>query len=230
MLTNRVAYYRCALPVLPANPNGSHTGRWHALLRLARKNPGPFIYDVRIRATNQGLVIPYEFVAHTYSTLTFAAHVSQNSFEPGAVAEVSASLLEYAALPTGRARVWAEVQKPGGMGADVVSLALGAADRYVVSYPMPTPGLYTFRVRARGETMYGMPFEREQTLTAVAVPGGDQWSPNDPPRDVLCELLDCIRRSGAISGETLRRLEALGFNVGEVLKCLDRQCRTSREG
>ena len=173
---------------------------------------------------------PYEFVAHTYSTLTFAAHVSQNSFEPGAVAEVSASLLEYAALPTGRARVWAEVQKPGGMGADVVSLALGAADRYVVSYPMPTPGLYTFRIRARGETMYGIPFEREHTLTAVAVPGGDQWSPNDPPRDVLCELLDCIRRSGAISSDTLRRLEALGFNVGEVLKCLDRQCRTSREG
>ena len=90
MLTNRVAYYRCALPVLPANEKGSHTGRWHALLRLARKNPGPYIYDRRIRATYRGLVLPYEFVAHTYSTLTFAAHVSQTSFEPGAVAEVSA--------------------------------------------------------------------------------------------------------------------------------------------
>ena len=101
-------------------------------------------------------------------------------------------------------------RSPGASGVDVISLALGAADRYVVSYPMPTPGLYTFRIRARGETMYGMPFEREQTLTAVAVPGGDHWSPNDPPRDVLCELLDCIRPRGAISGETLRRLEAMG--------------------
>ena len=29
-------------------------------------------------------------------------------------------------------------------------------------------------VRARGDTMHGMPFECEQTLTAVAVPGGDR--------------------------------------------------------
>ena len=230
VLTNRVAYYRCALPVLPANQHGSHTGRWHALLRMAKRNPGPFIYDRQTTGTTHGLLLPYEFVAHTYSTLTFTAHVSQNSFEPGAVAEVSASLLEYAAPPTGHATVWAEVQKLGGVGVDVISLSLGAADRYIVSYPMPTPGLYTFRIRARGETMYGMPFEREQTLTAVAVPGGDHWSPNDPPRDVLCELLDCIRLTGAISGDTLRRLDAMGLHLGEVLKCLDRQCQTSREG
>ncbi|HVH57828.1 MAG TPA: M64 family metallopeptidase [Vicinamibacterales bacterium] len=229
VLTNRVAYYRCALPVLPANEKGSHTGRWHALLRLAKKNPGPYIYDRQIRATTRGLVLPYEFVAHTYSTLTFAAHVSQTSFEPGAVAEVSASLLEYAALPAGRAAVWAEVQKPGGPAVDVVSLAPGAADRYVASYPMPVPGLYTFRVRARGETMYGMPFEREQTLTAVAVRGGDHWSPTDPPRDVLCDVLDCIRRTKAISGESLRRIEAVGLNVGDLLKCLERECRPGPE-
>ena len=78
------------------------------------------------RATSHGLVLPYEFVAHTYSALTFAASVLQTSFEPGAVAEVSASLLEYAALPTGRAKVWAEVQKPGATGGDIISLAPGA--------------------------------------------------------------------------------------------------------
>ena len=38
---------------------------------------------VQIRATTQGLVLPYEFVAHTYSTLTFAAHVSQNELRAG---------------------------------------------------------------------------------------------------------------------------------------------------
>jgi IgA peptidase M64/VWA domain-containing protein len=229
VLNNRVAYYRCALPVLPANQKGSHTGRWHALLRLAKKNPGPYIYDRQIRATTGALVLPYEFVAHTYSTLTFAAHVSQTSFEPGTVAEVSASLLEYAALPAGRAAVWAEVQKPGGPGVDVVALAPGAADRYVATYPMPGPGLYTFRVRARGETMYGMPFEREQTLTAVAVRGADHWSPTDPPRDVLCEVLDCIRRTKPLSAESLRRIEAMGLNLGHLLNCLERECRPGPE-
>ena len=72
--------------------------------------------------------------------------------------------------------------------------------------------------------MYGHPFEREQTLTAVAVPGGDHWSPNDPPRDVLCEVLDCLRRTGAINPDVLRRFEAMGINLGALLKCLDKAC------
>ena len=168
-------------------------------------------------------------MAHTYSTLTFAANVLQTSFEPGAIAEISASLLEYAALPAGRAMVWAEVQKPGALGVAVISLAPGAGDRYVASYPLPVPGLYTIRVRARGETMYGHPFEREQTLTAVAVPGGDHWSPNDPPRDVLCEVLDCLGRTGAINPDVLRRLEAMGINLGALLKCLGKDCQTTEE-
>ena len=63
----------------------------------------------------------------------------------------------------------AEVQKPGASGGDVISLAPGAGDRYVASYPLPVPGLYRIRVRATGDTMYCHPFEREQTLTAVAV-------------------------------------------------------------
>ena len=113
-------------------------------------------------------------------SLTFSAQVSQTSFDIGAIAEISAALLEYAALPTGRAVVWAEVQRPGGGAVDVISLAPGAMDRYVATYAMPVAGLYTVRVRARGETIYGMPFEREQTFTATATPGGDHWSPQDP--------------------------------------------------
>ena len=124
---------------------------------------------------------------------------------------------------------WAEVQKPDG-GLDLVSLALAATERYVASYSMPIPGVYAARIRARGETMYGMAFEREQTLTAVAIPGGDHWSPDDPTPDVLCELLDCLRRSGALGPEAVRRLEALGVNVGALLKCLDGKCRSRREG
>ncbi len=190
VLTNRVVYYRCALPVLPANANGSHAGRWYARLKLARKG-------------REGL-LPYEFVAHTYSSLTFTAQLAQKSFEVGAVAEVSASLLEYDAPPVGKAVVWAEVQRPDG-GLDLVSLALGPSDRYVASFAMPIPGVYTARIRARGETMYGMAFEREQTRTAVAIPSGDHWSPDDPRRDVLCELLDCLRRSRALGGRAVRR-------------------------
>jgi hypothetical protein len=227
VLTNRVAYYRCALPVLPANEKGSHAGRWYAVLKLARRGRAGYSFESQAVAPKG--VLPYEFVAHTYSSLTFSAQLAQKSFEVGAVAEISASLLEYGTPPAGKAVVWAEVQRPD-LGLDVVSLALGAADRYVASYTMPIPGVYTARIRARGETMYGMPFEREQTLTGVAIPGGDHWSPADPTRDALCDLLDCLKRSGALGGEALRKLEALGFNVPALLKCLDRKCYSSREG
>lgn len=229
VLTNRVGYYRCALPVLPATPNGSHVGRWYAVLKLARRPAGAYSYDRKMLASTQKIMLPYEFVAHTYSTLTFSANLTQASFEPGAVAQVSAALLEYAAQPIGRAVVWAEVQKPGASGVDVVSLAPGADGRYHVSYPLPLPGLYTFRVRARGETMYGQPFEREQTLTAVAVKGGDHWSPNDPPRDVLCEAIDCLRKSGALSPELLRRLAGIGLDLGALMKCLGKDCHRTDE-
>ena len=177
VLTNRVAYYRCALPVLPANPSGSHAGRWHAVLRIARTYPSTSTY-VRPgqRGNRQGL----------FPTSSWHIHIRASHSRPrsrrrassiGAIAEISASLLEYAALPTGRAVVWAEVQRPGGGTVDVIPLAPGAMDRYVATYAMPVAGLYTVRVRARGETIYGMPFEREQTFTATATPGGDHWSP-----------------------------------------------------
>lgn len=84
---------------------------------------------------------------------------------------------------------------------------------------------YTLRIRARGETMKGRPFEREQTLTAVAVPGGDRWSPEDPQQGGLCELLDCLRRTGALDGELLRRSKELGIDLEALIKCLDRKCR-----
>ena len=227
VLTNRVAYYRCALPVLPANATGSHAGRWYAVLKLARKGRAGYSFEAHAVAPKG--VLPYELVAHTYSSLTFASQLAQKSFEVGAVAELSASLLEYGTPPAGKAVVWAEIQRPGG-GLDVVSLALGPADRYVSVYTMPIPGVYTARIRARGEIMYGMAFEREQTFTAVAIPGGDHWSPDDPKRDVLCELVDCLRRSGVVGSEAVHRLEALGFNIGALLKCLDRKCHPSREG
>jgi hypothetical protein len=39
-------------------------------------------------------VVSYEFVAHSYSSLAFSATLSQSSFEPGAMAELSEQLTE----------------------------------------------------------------------------------------------------------------------------------------
>lgn len=223
VLSQYASYYRCALPVLPANASGSHEGLWHAVLKLGKRPRGNYNYDSGYK-NSQGSLVPYEFVAHSYSSLTFSAHVSQASFEIGATAEISASLLEYDAVPRGRSNVWAEIRRPDGV-ADTIGLSSGAGDRYTASYGLPLPGVYIIRVRARGETMRGIPFEREQTLTAVAVPGGDRWDPNDPKRDMICELLDCLRRTGAINDEFIRRLKALGIDFASFLKCFEAKCR-----
>lgn len=73
--------------------------------------------------------------------------------------------------------------------------------------------------------MYGTPYEREQTLTAVAVRGGDHWDPSEPKRDPICELLDCLRRNKVINQEVIRRFRELGIDLESLLKCFEVKCR-----
>jgi hypothetical protein len=227
VLSQHASYYRCALPVLPGDAKGSHEGLWYAVLRLGKRAGGNYSYDAGY-SSNQGPAIPYELVAHAYSSLTFSANVTQTSYEVGATAAISAALLEYDAVPFGRASVWAEIRRPDG-SSDATALTPAPGDRYAASYGLPIPGVYAIRVRARGETAYGRYFEREQTLTAVAIPGGDHWDPNDPLRDPICEALDCLRPSGTINEELLRRLKELGFDLASFLRCFQSKCRETED-
>ena len=89
VLSRYASYYRCALPVLPANATGSHEGLWYAILKLGHV-PGTPTYQ-RLKEANPGYydpkraVLPYELVAQTFSSLTFDGFVSQNSYDIGAV-------------------------------------------------------------------------------------------------------------------------------------------------
>jgi hypothetical protein len=222
VLTKYASYYRCALPVLPANASGSHAGLWHAVLKLGKRIRRTTTYDPGRRELKG--IVPYEFIAHSYSSLTFSANLSQASFESGAAVQISASLLEYDTVPRNRAKVYAEIRRPDGI-VETINLPASPADRYTAGYVLPISGVYTVRVRARGETMHGMPFEREQTLTAVAVPGGDRWNPHEPQRDLFCELLDCLRATGSISDQSIGRLKELGIDIEAFLKCCETKCR-----
>lgn len=233
VLSRYASYYRCALPVLPANAGGSHNGLWHAVLKLSRPSPGHITYDRRQEYyaayyDPKRAVLPYEFVAHAYSSLTFSAYVTQASFEVGAVVCLTALLREYDAPLLGRVSVWAEIRRPDEV-TDLVALSLDSGDQFVATYDLRLPGVFSVRVRARGETMRGTPFERERTLTAVAVPGGDMWSPNDPKTNDFCELLHCLREKGAISRELAQKLKELGIDLPTLLKCLGERCRSTAD-
>lgn len=220
-----VAYYRCALPVLPTNAGGSHAGRWHAVLTVGR-------LPRRGRDDRQDplatLGVPYEFVAHSYSALALEAHLTQKSFEPGAVAELDARIVEYDAPPTASARIWAEVALPDG-SAHLLVLEPAAGDRYRAGFELALPGAYHVRIRARGETRNGEPFEREKTLTAVAFRGGDQEASAGARDSDLDRLVECLRTGRILTEVAAERLREAGIDLPALLDCLERRGRAADE-
>jgi hypothetical protein len=228
VLSRYAAYYRCALPVLPANPDGSHDGLWYAVLKLGRKSEDIPAHDRNQEhsAADYDLkrgILPYEFVAHAYSSLTFSAYVTQNSFDINAVVNLTASLQDYDAPFLGTAKVWAEIQLPDGT-TDLIPFESRSEEHFATTYSLLLPGVFNIRVHASGETQYGAPFEREKTLTAVAIPGGDIWDPKDPKPSELCELLHCLFEKETINKEFMRRFKELGVDLPALLKCLGKQC------
>src|SRR5579859_7658214 len=100
------------------------------------------------------------------------ARLSQNSHEPGANVTVSAILTEYGVPVAHRATVRAEVERPDNAR---VILALSEVNpgRFQVAETAVMSGVYKIRVVASGVTMRGVPFTREQLLSAIAILGGD---------------------------------------------------------
>lgn len=225
-LSRQASFYRCALPVLPFQPDGTHSGQWHALLRLGRPQPvltrvGP---TSRAAAFRKSEGVPYEFVAHAHSSLAFSASATQSSYDVGAVVRLDAKLTEYEAPVASRGSAWAEIMRPDG-STDTVVLALDTSNQFSAVYPLARAGVYAIRVRATGETMRGSRFERERTVTATAVPGGDNWDPNEPKPDRLCDLLDCLEEHGLVGDRVRELLKRLGIDVDGLLKCLRDACR-----
>lgn len=221
------SFYRCALPVVPSMPQGSHQGLWHAVLTLGRgSQPG---IDTHVRRGSSSFfdarrgVLPYEFVAHTYSSLSFGACASQSSYDVGAVVRLTATLTEHDVPVGARATVWAEVLRPDG-AAEVVGLTLGGGQQFGASYGLDLPGVYAIRVRARGETSQGTRFERERTVTATAAVGADVWDPRDPRPNPLCDLLACLEEHGIVGAELYDHFKRYGVDLAGLLECVRRAC------
>jgi hypothetical protein len=166
---------------------------------------------------------------HTYSSLTFKAVVAQNGFEIGSAARITTVIREYEAPATGNSKVWAEIEHPDGTNS-VESLPATNSGQYGTAIGLQQPGIYRIRVRAHGETQRGLPFEREQTLTAIAAPGGrDPWESENSRTSELCELLHCLEKGKGIREDLIKRLEEIGIDFHALLKCLREKCRSTSE-
>jgi hypothetical protein len=76
--------YRVALPAVPAQPDGTHGGRWHVLLRVSKRWQGHYRSEYAATAKYGGEGIPYDVIVHAYSSLEFAASLTQDHESPGA--------------------------------------------------------------------------------------------------------------------------------------------------
>jgi hypothetical protein len=222
-----LAYYRLSLPGDPARSGGTHAGTWQVLLGIADRKPQYDRRDYLATGVGRTAAIPYNVVVHSYSNLTFQARATQSGFDPGSSVGISATLSEYDVPVTGRAHCWAEVTRPD-RSTFQLSMAETDPGRFTGIFTTDLAGLYSMRVRAVGSTFAGVPFQREQTLSAAVYLGA-----TNPPRTVgsdscACDFLRCLLGGEVLSRELLKRLEAAGLNLGGLAKCIDSHCGSDK--
>jgi hypothetical protein len=189
-----------------------------------------------VRAMGDRRTLPYSLIVHSYSNVSLRAELNQSSYELGARVNVRATLTQSGVPLHGRGVVWGELTRPDGSHGSLEFHA-GEAGAYSAEFVAGSSGVHKLRVRARGRTRKGMPFTREQALTAVAWRGGDRGGgtgtgggdPNEHD-DRLCSLLECLlNREGAIGPEIEKRLRGEGLDLAQVRKCLAEHCAGRRK-
>ncbi len=168
---DRIAIYRLDMPLLEGDDRSSHAGTWNAVLR--RNHTGGVAANGNSARGAPKVPLRYDVVVHGGSDLEFSASTTQSSFEPDRTIRLIATLREYSMPVTDRATVWAEVQRPNGTEFNVAMESDGTGE-YRGSFRSSAQGNYVVKVRARGQTLEGATFTREQTFTAVAVAGADR--------------------------------------------------------
>jgi len=228
ILGQQVVFYRIVLPALAADQMGSHAGTWNAILSIKGandieklSNDETLMVAVRTNAIRGSL--PYSFVAHTYSNLNLTAYKIQESLKPGAAVSLFASLTEYDVPLSNSAAVWAQITNPDQSTFDLKLPQIDAAT-YSASFNTSLPGVYICRLRAEGLTSKGLPFTREQTLSAGVYYGNYDPVPQPNPDESLCQLIQCFLTEKVLSDATIRRLSEMGINVKELEECLLRIC------
>jgi IgA peptidase M64/VWA domain-containing protein len=220
------AYYRYSLPaLLPSGPTSP--GTWRAILEVDEPEFRKYLSTLerdQLGAFQDAVAhgLRYNLNVHTFSNLRMSATLSQTGNEPGATLTLRVVLTEYGVPIDGRATVSANLEYPD---TTVGLLVLPEVDPGVFETSVlgSMEGIYAFGIHASGTTLRGLPFTREQTLTAALWRGGNHTPPTtgDDPRtrdERLCALLDCLLSD--LGPEALKRLEAYGIGVDAIRKCL----------
>jgi Mg-chelatase subunit ChlD len=213
-------YYRFTLP-LPLGAQPARAGTWYAILELPGKAAG---------RDNVSGGIRYSFSAHAFTNIRMDARLSQNSLQPGASVTITATLTEYGLPVDHRASVSAELELPDNT---LTTLALPETSpgRFQATMTATIPGVYRIRLVATGVTTRGIPFTREQLLSATAILGGDNPPPSSGPSTktedaALCRLILCLLGPGAFG----RFLTEHNVDPKAVSSCVETWCKSRLSG
>ncbi len=231
---NNVAFYRLTLPIA-VGAGSAGPGKWTAVLKIRDAHWKRYLSTLKdLPEWYRSVAVHgmrYALTVHAYSSLRFRATLAQESYEPGATLALRAVLTEHGLpLETG-AKVETEVTRPDGTTA-IVTMAETDKGVFETAVSATLSGIYRFCARARGVTLRGLPFTREQEITGAVWKGGDNPPPSgkdDPhgPKERLCQLLACLLSSNNISPALEKRLAALGLNLAGIRRCVKEFCASS---
>ena len=225
----QVLCYRMVLPAISADPTGTHAGLWKAVLSIkSRDQIGKLLENKkfvnRTLSPSVNAYLPYSFLVHSTSNLQFKCWRMQDSFVPGATVKIFAAITEYDVPLIQRASVWAEVLRPDGSGFDI-KLNQNANGNYEESFATTMAGLYTFKIKAEGNTSKGYSFTREKTLTAGVYYGKYDPVPPTAPGELFCEIIHCMLEEHPVfTKDAYKKMASLGIDLKQLIKCLKEVC------
>lgn len=191
---------------LPLAFHDIQSGTWNAILEVddelyrkyvsetERTNIHGFVSNLRARGAQYCLSV------HSFSNLRMNAFINQTGFVPGSILSLKATLMEYNQPVERRATVRAELEYPDHTHT-ILPFAETQPGIFETSLPANQAGIYRFRVMAEGGTYKGVPFTREEILTAatfneIPPPTGQDGSLQGDGTGVVSAFEKCCRRMG----------------------------------
>lgn len=210
--------YRLTLPAV-WQTHGAHRGVWNAVVRLGDiRRPGlaAQLRDApQHRAADLAHGIPVSITVQAESSLTMSAHATPRSAEPSTTIDHDVRLRQLDIPLDTTCSVELEATDPNGVTTSQ-SLPLTAPGAFAAMTSAPIGGVYTFRYLARGLSLAGAPFMREQVRTVAVWDGGNEAPPRDTGGDACCrELLRCLVTDRGVQ----RLLKRYGIDGRRIQRC-----------
>ena len=229
----RFVYYRLPLPS-PVG-HGAHGGKWQAILKVDDNGFKKYLETLHDNPRELKLArahgVRYSLNVQTLSNLNLKADLNQKDVRPGSEVMLSAVLTEYGQAVKGSAKVVAQVTQPN-RSVRRVNFKEIAPGQFEGGFAATAHGVFKCRLLAKGKTLTGRRFTREQILTA-SIYDPNHLAPDEDPIDnidpgngdhacaeKIAILIKVMSERSEVAKLLARRLNQVGVSYRELIDCL----------